>query len=469
MKKSKIQSIRSKFEGDGSGNTILFLVSSINKDGKRVNSSPTITKMVDYCTKNGINHLVIPTNTSRIVKVNKSGTIVVNNGTKDITIDPKSSVGVARRSILNTTNSILFIDELERSGVEVVNSRYTIELCEDKYKTYEELVHNKISTPKSIVVNQSDEDNLLKIIDKEFNGEFPIIGKLSASTHGVGVFKIESRDSLIPYLQTIRKLDPEFKLILQEFIDSSSDYRVHVLNGEVVEVMRRSHAEDDFRNNVHQGADVELVESPDPEIIDLSLNADDAVKGFWTGVDIIQDKKTKKYYVLEVNSSPGTEGLIKASRASKGGKINIIKEVIDKVLGSIVPTKGAEVGPINTINIKGIGDLESLFDTGNSTSSLSLDAEIIKVGRSNIEFSVKTSDEIIKLVKPIHKIIKVKSNSSDVHKYSERYVVLFDIEFNGHKIKSYPVNLNNRSRKRTPVLVNLDLITKLGVVINPNK
>lgn len=448
-------------EDNGEGIQVFFLVSSLSKKKTRIPLSYTVNRLVEECTSRKINNRVILADSTDLI-VDK-GKMILDTGTKKLPFSKNSTIFIARKSILNSSRTKSLLEDLEDEGCTVINSLETIEICADKYKTYQRLSDAGISTPKTILITSDDKsDKILELVDKELGKNYPIIGKILNSTHGVGVFKIDSRDSLIPYIQTLHKLDKEEDVILQEFIKSDSDYRVHVLNGEVIAVMERIHKEDEFRNNVHQGASVKLITDIPEELEDLAIKASDAVEGSWVGVDIIKDSKNN-YYVLEVNSSAGTKGI---ETASKGTDINIIKSVIDGALGSVELTTGTEVGPVNNIEFVGIGELSALFDTGNSTSSCSLDSKIEKVDDKKDEVTFTVGDDTI--TKKIFKRTRIKSNTSKTDEYETRIVVLMDIKFNGKIIKDYPVNLHPRHHKRTPVLVNLDLIRKFGVIINPS-
>lgn len=458
---NKFEAADAKQKEDNEGVQVFFLVASLSKKKTRIPLSYTVNRLVEECTSRKINNRVILADSTEFI-VDK-GKMFLDTGTKKIAFSKNNTIFIARKSILNSSKTKSLLEDLEDEGCTVINPLETIEVCADKYVTYERLTNYDVSTPKTILITSEDDgEDILSKVDKELGKNYPIVGKILNSTHGVGVFKIDSRDSLVPYIQTIHKLNPDEDVILQEFIKSDSDYRVHVFKGEVIAVMERIHKEDEFRNNVHQGASVKLITDAPTDLQDLAIKASEAVEGVWVGVDIIKDSKDN-YYVLEVNSSAGTKGI---ETASKGTDTNIIKSIIDGALGSVELTKGTEVGPVNTIEIVGAGQLSALFDTGNSTSSCSLDSKIDNIDDKKNEVTFTVGDETI--TKPILKRTRIKSNTSKTDEYETRIVVLMDIKFNGKTIKDYPVNLHPRHHKRTPVLVNLDLIRKLGVIINPS-
>ena len=125
--------------------------------------------------------------------------------------------------------------------------------------------------------------------------------------------------------------------MIQEKIDSKSDLRIQViikkfdpLNGGkdnciILGSMKREAVEKDFRTNYSLGGKVSKFDIPE-ELVDIACKAANAVGCHWCGVDIMIDEKTQKPYILEVNSSPGTEGISKA----------IGKPIVDDVLDYIL-------------------------------------------------------------------------------------------------------------------------------------
>ena len=125
-------------------------------------------------------------------------------------------------------------------------------------------------------------------------------------------------------VQLLYKLDEVVSLILQTYIKTDHDVRVIVLNNISVGAMKRNVVSGDFRSNVHLGAKIKKYELTEREKEDC-IRAAKAVSGTWVGVDFIAAKDRDKDgpYILEVNSSPGTEGFDEAT-----GK-NITKLILE--------------------------------------------------------------------------------------------------------------------------------------------
>ena len=126
--------------------------------------------------------------------------------------------------------------------------------------------------------------------------------------------------------------------------------------------MARPVIEGDFRSNVSQGSKPKNIKLTELEI-EETLKAAKAVGGYWTAVDFIPSKNRDKEppYFLEVNSSPGTEGIEDATG------MNIAKDVINHFAdGENRYTVPTECGFKEILTIKPFGELVSKFDTGNS-------------------------------------------------------------------------------------------------------
>ena len=127
----------------------------------------------------------------------------------------------------------------------------------------------------------------------------------------VGVLFVDSPKGLDSIVQLIHKQDEDADLLVQEYIKTDYDVRVHIFSGKFLSAMKRPVIEGDFRSNVSQGSEPEKIKLTELEIEEC-LNLRKAVGGYWTKpVDYIPSKNREKEppYFLEVNSSPGTENI----------------------------------------------------------------------------------------------------------------------------------------------------------------
>ena len=231
------------------------------------------------------------------------------------------------------------------------------------------------------------------------------------------------------------------------------------MGGKVIASMKRDVVEGDFRSNVSQGAKVKEYSLTELEV-EQCLLAAKAIDGSWTAVDFIPSKNPKKKspYILEVNHSPGTEGIEEAT-----GK-NIVKEVIDFYSNSdnryAVPT---QCGYFEIVNIKPFGDIVAKFDTGNSASAPTIHADNIEIKGKKVVWTYEGKTITSKL----QRIVKV--DVGGLNNYSEkRYAILLDLEFAGSLYKNLEILLDDRE-DRSPILLNRDIMRKMNVMVNPQR
>jgi hypothetical protein len=219
--------------------------------------------------------------------------------------------------------------------------------------------------------------------------------------------------------------------------------------------MKREAVEKDFRTNYSLGGEVSSYEI-DEEIQQIACDAANAVACHWCGVDIMIDSKTGKPYILEVNSSPGTEGISQAI-----GK-PIVGDVIDYVVNkNNWSYSKLEVGYLETLEIPSVGKMVAKFDTGNGSTASSIHADEVveqdgklfwKIGDSEFE------NEIVGYTKT-----EVGRDTE------ERPIIEIDLLFNGVKIPKVKVAPTDRVSKSTPFLANRPIMKRLGVMVNPHK
>ena len=372
---------------------------------------------------------------------------------KGFVID-NNTIAIVRGSVTRKDSWMDFISILEKANVCLINSRQCISICVDKYRSALKLGDYGLTQPKSILVNNPD-----TILDqiKESDIKFPLIMKTLRGSKGVGVLFVDSERGLDSIVQLINKQDEDADLLVQEYIKTDYDVRVLVLGGKVLAAMKRPVIEGDFRSNVSQGSKPEKIKLTELEI-EESLKAAKAVNGLWTAVDFIPSKNREKEppFMLEVNSSPGTEGIEEATG------LNIAKAVIDHFQDSKnrfkVPT---ECGHREIVSIKPWGDMVAKFDTGNSVLSV-IHGEDIKVKGDKVSFTLLGKRHTY----PLEKTYKVKIGS--IRDYTEeRPVIRLDVGFAGGLYKDEPFGIDDRADMGTEVLLTRRIMTQMNVMVNP--
>jgi len=373
---------------------------------------------------------------------------------KGFEVSSKDTIAIIRGSVVRKDSWLDIVSTLEKHGVCVVNSRTSINICTDKYRTALKLADYGIKQPKTVLINDPEKSAL---IFDSLDTDFPIIMKTLRGSKGVGVLFIESEKSLDSIVQLVYKQDEDADLLLQEYIKTDYDVRVHILGGKVLASMKRPVIEGDFRSNVSQGSKPSKIKLTELEI-EASLQAAKAVGGVWSAVDFIPSKNRVKEppFVIEVNSSPGTEGIEEASGQ------NISKEIIDffadKTNWVKVPS---ECGFKEVVTIKPFGEVVAKFDTGNSGMPV-IHADKMKVNGKKVTWSLLdktiTSD-----------IVRTEEISvGGLRDYDEdRYVVKLDVEFLGTLYET-EFTLDDR-KDRTPILFDREFMNRLNVMVNPHR
>ena len=176
------------------------------------------------------------------------------------------------------------------------------------------LVANRIPVPSTYITNNVYllQEAIQKI------GPPPVIIKLLSSTQGLGVIKAESMNSAESIMESFIKLKE--KVMLQEFIEESNgkDLRIFIVDNEIVASMERSAKEGEFRSNLHRGATSKRVFLRSNEK-EMALKAVQVLGLKVAGVDILRSSSGP--LILEVNASPGLEGIETTSHIDIASKI----------------------------------------------------------------------------------------------------------------------------------------------------
>ena len=428
--------------------------------------SPTSKSFIEECEKQGIVCNSVNVNNIKLEKVFNGHIVRVGEGDdqKEIMIRPENTAIIPRRGVVLNTYTKQVMRDLEDARYFCVNSLESIEICESKYLTSEILEEAGLPVPRYALI--TSEDNLDQALEA-VGGNFPVVLKLLSGTQGIGVSIVDSYASLKSVYQTIAKLAPENEILIQERIDADYDLRIQIIikkfdpinpkedNCVLLGSMKREAVEKDFRTNYSLGGKVSGYEISD-EIKDLACRAANAVGCHWCGVDLMIDSKNGKPYILEVNSSPGTEGISEA----------IGRPIVDDVIDYVKDKNNwsyskLEIGYLESIGIPTVGKMVAKFDTGNGSSACSIQADNAIEDDGNLLWNIGDS----KFKSPI-----VGHTNTEVGRDNEkRPIIELDIMFDGALIKGVKVAPINREGKSTPFLANRTLMKSLGVMVNPNK
>jgi ribosomal protein S6--L-glutamate ligase len=184
----------------------------------------------------------------------------------------------------------------------------------DKLRSLQLLAKAGIGMPKTAFASlPKDIDNVINQV-----GGSPVVIKLLEGTQGIGVILAETRNSAKSVIEAF--LGVEVNILVQEFIAEAkgADFRAFIVDGQIVGAMKRQGAEGDFRSNLHRGGKATLVELT-PLEKSTAIKAAKKLGLSIAGVDMLRSKRGP--LVMEVNSSPGLEGIEFATQVDIAGKI----------------------------------------------------------------------------------------------------------------------------------------------------
>jgi len=206
------------------------------------------------------------------------------------------------------------VRQFEMMGTFPVNESTAITRSRDKLRSMQLLARAGIGLPVTAFCRSTqDIDGVLDIV-----GGTPVIIKLLEGTQGVGVVLAETRKAAESVISAFRQLDAN--VLVQEFIKEAggADIRAFVVGGRVVASMRRQGPEGEFRSNLHRGGTAQRIKLT-PEERSTATRAAKVMGLNVAGVDMLRSNHGP--VVLEVNSSPGIEGIEEATGIDVAGKV----------------------------------------------------------------------------------------------------------------------------------------------------
>jgi len=204
--------------------------------------------------------------------------------------------------------------QFEMMGVYPVNESVAITRARDKLRSLQLLSRKGIGLPVTGFAHAPDDiEDLISMV-----GEAPLVIKLLEGTQGIGVVLAETHNAASSVIQAFMGL--KANILAQEFIKEAggSDIRCLVIGDKVIAAMRRQGKEGDFRSNLHRGGTASVVRIT-PEERSTAVRAAQTMGLNVAGVDVLRSNHGP--VVLEVNSSPGLEGIETATQKDVAGEI----------------------------------------------------------------------------------------------------------------------------------------------------
>lgn len=213
-----------------------------------------------------------------------------------------------------THYGLAVLRQFEMMGVWPLNESVAVGRSRDKLRSMQLFSKHGLGLPVTAFAHDPKQtDEVLKIV-----GGAPAVIKLLEGTQGIGVVLGETNNSAKSVIEAFRGLN--VNILVQEFIKEagSSDIRIFVVGGKVAAAMKRTGADGDFRSNLHRGGSAELAKIT-PEERSTAVRAAKIMGLNVAGVDILRANHGP--VIMEVNSSPGLEGIEKATGKDVAGQI----------------------------------------------------------------------------------------------------------------------------------------------------
>jgi ribosomal protein S6--L-glutamate ligase len=197
----------------------------------------------------------------------------------------------------------------------------------DKLRSLQILASSGVGLPKTVFTNYSKEVN--KLIDSV--GGAPLIVKLLEGTQGYGVVLAPTKKAAQSMIKAFHSM--KARVIVQEYISESkgADIRAFIVDGKVVGAMKRQGKDGEFRSNLHQGGNGSLIKLTKKER-EAALTAARAMGLPIAGVDLLQSNRGP--LILEVNSSPGLQGIENTTNKDIAGAIinYVVKKTEERII-----------------------------------------------------------------------------------------------------------------------------------------
>jgi ribosomal protein S6--L-glutamate ligase len=328
-----------------------------------------------------------------------------------------------------TSHGVALLKQFEQLDIYTANSSEGIRQSRNKLLGAQILGRNNVPIPKTAYVrNINDVEKAIKLV-----GGLPVVIKVSEGTQGRGVYLRHLYKDAIGLVSAL--LDLEHEVLIQQYIHEShgTDIRALVVGDKVVACMRRRARGREFRSNFHLNGTVESIDLP-PEYEEVALRAARVLGLNIAGVDLLEGKNGP--LVLEINSSPGLEGIEMASGVNVAKKIiefleedaQFAKVSMDQLLLTV---PGHGILPIHLVNHpwlvgEEIGDVFN--ESGTHAFALSRARQLVWAPENNLKLRY---NDILIFYGELHQL---RINLKNILNFEE---------YNSHKIGSKVGNAEN--------------------------
>jgi ribosomal protein S6--L-glutamate ligase len=281
--------------------------------------------------------------------------IVVSRGRPSLLVGGrmvgKVDIVIPRIGASITNYGLAVVRQFDLMGVPVLNGAVSIARSRDKLRALQLLTRKNLAVPITVCARSpAGVDAALALV-----GGCPAIVKLQQGTQGIGTMIAETSQAVHSLLETFWAMGQD--IVLQEYVRESKgrDIRAIVVGGRVVASMRRTAKPGEFRSNLHRGGRGGRIDLP-PAYRRVAIQATRAMGLEVAGVDMLESKTGPK--ILEINSSPGLEGIERASGVDVAGAIveyaarygelhaGSLKKTLEKRINGVIDDERRSTRPI---------------------------------------------------------------------------------------------------------------------------
>jgi ribosomal protein S6--L-glutamate ligase len=469
---------------------------------------------------------------AEIVILDLNECAIVNSAKPEVLYQGKPIDGLDACLVRGSESKLEFrthiVDYLTKKGVMMVNQSVAIVNCDNKFATQTLINSVGIKTPNTVAVVQIEQlDAAVQFI----GDKFPMIVKTVSGSHGVGVIKVESYESMKSIVQYL--LAEKTDLMVQEFIPHKESGRIMILGDRVIASVMRTIPDGDFRSNMDQGAELKP-HTASPEETEVALKVAKTLGCVLSAIDYIVDPDGEMV-IFEANSSPGLKGIQSVNEG-----VDIASEIIQFIMDLVGPASQPADVPVDpqTVasetseeeeevekkkkkhpnyipiavpsNVQMAPNAARDKDEAEGTET-STDADDVASGGAEEEEEEASAvglkeSIIIKRInndKPFEGKVDTGADRCSLHgsdievgdnyvrfliddtRYKvplERFVtvlasngsekrpiVKFNVEFNGNTFEDIEFNISDRSDMKFPVIIGKNLLEVAGVMVNPSE
>ena len=400
-------------------------------------------------------------------------------------VDVQSNVDtivITRLGVQDSEECMELIRELQDWGFFVINPIQSAKKASNKYSSSVLLERYDIPQPRFTLISKNDilkgEESLKKKLkdiypdigkDEEKDKEKEYVVKILDGHGGTGV-TMQTGKTILSMLQMVFAVDEERELLIQKKEKADGgDIRVHVLtmrtHQKILAQMKRKKIGGDFRSNVSLGATAESVELT-PEQKEIALKVAKISGMPWCAVDIMplvsgSNPEVGDNVVLEYNASPGSDGI---SSVINDNFMKILLDEINDINELVLAPKA--IGYLENVTFTMDNDdeftFEAKFDTGNGAKASTIGCDSVEYSGNLVTATIDGKQYHFK---------KAGESRAIVGQVIEPRitVVIPCIQVGSRKLLDVEFALVDNRNKKQKVLINRDVMAKIGYQINPAK